>query len=175
MEGSWGRGEGRQVIWQQCPGADLDLGSGSLGKACSEIITHGEEKLSHPARGWGFGTSSISCRCGLCRFLLHHSLQGWAPHSGQSSDPLGRVYPSVPRAGGILGRVYPSVPRAGGILGRVYPSVPRAGCILGRVYPSVLRAGCILGRVYPSIPCAGVQSQSQQWDCLAYALAEFLS
>ena len=132
MEGSWGRGEGRQVIWQQCPGADLDLGSGSLGKACSEIITHGE-KLSHPARGWGFGTSSISCRCGLCRFLLHHSLQGWAPHSGQSSDPLGRVYPSVPRA------------------------------------------GCILGRVYPSIPCAGVQSQSQQWDCLAYALAEFLS
>ena len=99
---------GGSVLGQICTWA-----WGNLGKACSEIITHEVEKFSHLAQGWGFGTSSISCRCGLGRFLLHHSLQGCAPRSGQSSDLLGAVCPSLPCAGCIVGRVYTSVPRAG--------------------------------------------------------------
>ena len=97
--GEWGWGEGLQVIWQQCPGADLDLGSGSLGKACSEIITHREEKLSYPAQGWGFRTSSISCRCASAGFSCIIPFRDAPPTQGQSSDLLGRVYPSVPCAG----------------------------------------------------------------------------
>lgn len=53
MEGSGGGvrscgSSGSSVLGQICNWA-----RGNLGKACSEIITHGVEKLSHPAQGWG--------------------------------------------------------------------------------------------------------------------------